>query len=317
MSYIELNKEYIHYLIEIINTTKIFDGNCKILLGRAIEVLTKIIKKNHNKIYSFFLEKDNKNIFPKIKLLEFSFQIKELQYISSELLKIFYSFYKGKELITNEYDLEEQITPKIKNAFNIFSFIFNDHYLMVKEREIKKEDIYLLEVFEKIILDNNIQLEVKVNILSLYSRMDQYFIGQMNCHEIPINFIEFLFKFREDYVEFIYIGLEVLLLFTEVKTIVLSSSLKTYLFQYLEKNIKNNNLMIEKSDIDEYLGKNKYDESKLELTFDNIKENFKKKYYEELLNKVFTEEEIDIKLLKFPVFREKYGKNMELIWKLL
>ena len=106
--------------------------------------------------------------------------------------------------------------------------------------------------------------------------MDPYFIGLSNCYIIPINFIEFLFKFRDDYIEFIDISLQVLLSLINAKYIELNDSLKESLLKYIEKNINNNNLMIDRTDIDEYLRKNKYDESNLEFTFENIKQNFKK-----------------------------------------
>ena len=35
-------------------------------------------------------------------------------------------------------------------------------------------------------------------------------------------------------------------------------------------------------------------ESKLEFTFESIKENFQKKYYEELINRVYSKDEINI-----------------------
>ena len=108
--------------------------------------------------------------------------------------------------------------------------------------------------------------------------MDQYFIMEIKCYSIPINFIEFLFKFRNEYSEFIYISLQVLLSLIKIKNNILSDSLKEYLIKYIDNNNNNNNnLMIDKSDIDEYLRKNKYDESKLEFTIESIRENFKKK----------------------------------------
>ena len=135
------------------------------------------------------------NIFPKLKLINFTFLIKELQYNSSELLKIFYSTFKGKELITNDYS-------KISESIGLFSSLF-------KKIEIDKNDIYILENIEKIILNNNILIEVKANILCLYSKMHPYFISKLKCYEIPINFIEFLFKYREEYSDIIYISLQV------------------------------------------------------------------------------------------------------------
>ena len=262
----DLNKKYINYLIEFIKTSKLIDGNYTILVERSIEVLTILIKKYDIQIYDLFKDNQGNNIFPKLKLIEFSFQNKQLQYISSELLKTFYSSFEGKELITDSYEVAN------KKIFGFFDLGF-----FLPEKELKKEDLYILEIMEKIILDNNILLEIRVNILFLFSKMDPYFIGLSNCYIIPINFIEFLFKFRDDYIEFIDISLQVLLSLINAKYIELNDSLKESLLKYIEKNINNNNLMIDRTDIDEYLRKNKYDESKLEFTFENIKQNFKKK----------------------------------------
>ena len=112
----ELNKTYIKYLIEIINTTKIIDGDTKILVGRSIDALIDLIKKYDNKIYILFKDNNENNIFPKLKLIDFSFQVKELQYNSSELLKIFYSSFEGNELITDNYEFKE---GQIINDFDI------------------------------------------------------------------------------------------------------------------------------------------------------------------------------------------------------
>ena len=68
--------------------------------------------------------------------------------------------------------------------------------------------------------------------------------------------------------------------------------------------------MISETDIEEYFRKNKYDESKLEFTFESIKENFKKKYYEELINKVYSQNEINVQLLQY---LKENGINLELI----
>ena len=90
-----IKKEYIHFLIENINNTKLVDINSKIIVKRSIEVLTEIIKKYKN--FRLF----QNDTFPKLKLLTFTYEVKELQYNSSELLKIYYSTFK-KDLITNE-----------------------------------------------------------------------------------------------------------------------------------------------------------------------------------------------------------------------
>ena len=82
-----IKTEYIHFLIENINKINFFGTNSKIIVKRSIESLIKLIKKYKNSIYSFFQD----NIFPKIKLLTFSYEVEELQYISSELLKMYYS----------------------------------------------------------------------------------------------------------------------------------------------------------------------------------------------------------------------------------
>ena len=284
----DLNKKYIHYLIKIISSTNIINGDSKILVGRSIDVLIQLINKYDNQIYEFFLDKNYENIFPKLKLIEFSFQVKELQYNSSELLKIFYNVFKGKELVTHNYDKMHT------NPFAVNYFLFSSYSW---HKEIEKEDKYILEIIEKIILNINIVIEVKVNILFLYSKMDPFFISQLKCYTIPINFIEFLFKFRDEYSEFINISLKVLLSLIKIENFELNDSIKGYLFKYIQKNIQNNNLMIDKSDIDEYLRNNKYDESKLEFTMKSIKKKKKKKFHEELINKVFTEDEIDLKLL--------------------
>ena len=306
----EVNDKYIYYLVEVINETEIIDGDSKVLIGRAIEVLIELIKKYNNKIYSFLQSNEKHNIFPKLKLLDYTLHIKELQYNSSQLLKIYYDSPNEKELIIdcNDKDvvnLQEKFYNKLfSKGLNYLTSLFN-------KKKIKKEDMHILELIENIILDNNIILEIKVNILFLYTKIDNFFIAQMNCYIIPINFIEFLFKFREEYSDYIQISLQVLnLLVINIKNIILSDSIKECLFKYIEKNAKNKKLMIDKSDIDEYLRKNKYDESKLEFTFESIKENFKKKYYEELINRVFTEDEIDVKLLKH---LKDYGIDLESI----
>ena len=285
----ELNNKYINFLIENINTN-IIDGDSKILAGRSIDALIKLIKKYDKQIYSLFKNDKGENIFPKLKLIILSFQVKELQYNSSELLKIFYNSFKEKELITNKYG---------KGCSFYCNVSWNFLTLSITKIPIKKEDIYILDIIENIILNNDIMLEVKVNILFLYSRMDPYFIEQLKICVIPLNFIESLLKFRDENSEFINISLQVLLSLVNIKTFVLRDSIKLFLLKYIEKNIKNNKFMINKSDIDEYFRKNKYDESKLEFTIESIKENFKKLYYEELINKAYTEEEIDVQLLKY------------------
>ena len=299
----DLKKQYIKFLIDNINNTKLIDVDSTTVVRRSIEVLIDFIKKYDNKIYSFFKDGHKNNIFPKLNLLVFCYEVKELQYESSELLKIFYTYFKDKELIIDNY------TNKVFSILNKFS-LTNIGWNTSGKKEIRKEDICILDIIEKIILNNNILLEIRVNILFLYSKIDTYFIAELKCYSIPLNFIEFLFKFRDDYPEYIYICLQVLLSLIKIKDIRLNDSVKEYLIEYLEKNIKNNNLMLDKADIDEYLRKNKYDESKLEFTLESIKENFKKKYYEELINKVFTEEEIDLKLLKY---LKNYGIDLESI----
>ncbi len=277
----DLNETHINDLFENIKKTNIIDGDSKVLVARSIEALTELIKKYGIKICGLF-----KNIiFPKKILIDFSFEMKELQYVSSELLKAFYNFLDEKALITDNYS---------SSCF--------------WKGEIKEDDKHILETIEKIILSENIQLEIKVNILFLYSKMDSYFIMKLNCVKIPFNFIEFLFKFRDDYSEFIDISLKVISSLIEVNNVILSESIKRYLIEYIEKNIKYNNLMIDRADIEEYLTKNKYDKSKLEFNMESLKENFRKKLNEELINKVFTEEEIDINLLKH---LQKYGINLE------
>ena len=94
--------------------------------------------------------------------------------------------------------------------------------------EIKNEDKYILEIIEKIILNKDIILEIKVNILFLYTKMDPYFISELKCYIIPINFIEFLFTFRDEYSEFIYISLQVLLSLIQIKNFALNDSIKQY-----------------------------------------------------------------------------------------
>ena len=296
----ELNNKYINFLIDNINTN-IIDEDSKILVGRSIDALIELIKKYDKQIYSLFINDKGKNIFPKLKLIDFSFQSKELQYNSSELLKIFYNSFKKKELITNNYG-------KGYICCNYLSWSFLT--LSIIKIPIKIEDIYILDIIEKIILNDDIMLEVKVNILFLYSRMDPYFIEQLKICVIPLNFIESLLKFRDENSEFINISLQVLLSLVNIKTFVLRDSIKLFLLKYIEKNIKNNKFMINKSDIDEYFRKNKYDKSKLEFTIESIKENFKKLYYEELINKAYTDEEIDVQLLKY---LKKNGIDLEFI----
>jgi hypothetical protein len=128
-----------------------------------------------------------------------------------------------------------------------------------------------LEIIKKIILNDNIVPKVKVNILFLYSKMDPYFIIELKYYKIPINYIEYLFKFKDGCSDYISICLQVLISFIKSINIDFRDSLKRYLFKYIEKNIKKNNLMINEADIEEYLRKNKYDESKLEFTFESIK----------------------------------------------
>ena len=50
--------------------------------------------------------------------------------------------------------------------------------------------------------------------------------------------------------------------------------------------------MIDNSDIEEYLKNNIIDENKIEFTFESLKENFKKKLNQELINKVFVRDNI-------------------------
>ena len=108
----DLKQKYIYYLIEIITNTTIINKESKLLIDRAISVMSDLIKKYGEKIY-IFLQDQNKNyIFPKIKLLEYCFQINELEYNSSELLKTFYSYFKGREILI--------IDNNEKNKINIF-----------------------------------------------------------------------------------------------------------------------------------------------------------------------------------------------------
>ena len=289
-----IKKEYIHFLIENINNTKLVDINSKIIVKRSIEVLTEIIKKYKN--FRFF----QNETFPKLKLLTFTYEVKELQYNSSELLKIYYSTFK-KELITKEYN---------ENYYYIYMFNFNiNTWLESGIKELYEVDKYILKIIEKIIMNNNILLEVRINIVFLYSKIYPYLITKLKCYNIPLNFIEYLFRFREEFPDFINICLEVLLCFSRLKDIKFSRNLKKYLLDYIEKNIKNSNLMIDKCDIDEYLRENKYDQSKLEFTFESLKENFKKKYYEELVNKIYSENEINTKLLIY--LKENYNIDLE------
>jgi len=285
--YLNDQKNYIKDLINIIDKTNIIDNNSKIIVGKAIDVLIDIIKKCDNKIYYLFKDEKGNNIFPKAKLINFSYYIEEIQYKSSELLKIYFNTFEGKDLISEFYDKET------KCLFEVFY-----------------KDRVILENIEKIIINDNILVEVKVNILFLYTRMDPYFINILKCHKVPLNFIEFLFKFKYDYSDFIYIGLLVLVTLIKNINFYLSESLKKYLFNYIEKNIKYNNFTINERDIEEYFEKNKYDESKLEFNFESIKENFKKKYYEELINKVYMQDEINMQLLQY---LKENGIDLELI----
>ena len=307
----DLKKDYINFLIENISTTKLVDVNSKIVIKRSIEVLKDLFKKYSTKIYNYFKNNDNNIIFPKLNLIIFSFEEKELQNESSELLKIYYSSSEGKELIIDGYSNSNKSNESNKvftflNKFSLTNFGFGN----TKKKEIRKEDICILDIIEKIILNKNILLEVRVNILYLYTKIDIYFIIQLKCYTIPLNFIEFLFKFRDEYSEYINICLHVLLSFIKIDNLSLNGSIKEYLIEYIEKNAKNKNLMIDRTDIEEYFRENKYDESKLEFTFESKKENFKKKYYENLINRVFSEEKIDLKLLKY---LKQYGIDLELI----
>ena len=300
-------KSHIKDLIYIINKTNIINENSKIIVGKAIEVLTDIITKYDKQIYYLFQDKEGESIFPKAKLLYFSFYVIELQYKSSELLKIYYSTFEGKDLIIDTYNYEKL---DFLGDFDIFNILYISYRNNNSEFIIKKEDENILEIMEKIILNDNIVVEVKINILFLYSKFDPYFIIHKKCYKIPLDYIEFIIKYKYDCTDYIYTSLKVLLTFIKIINIILSESLKKYLFKYIEKNVKNNNLMINETDIEEYFRKNKYDESKLEFTFESIKENFKKKYYEELINKVYSQNEINVQLLQY---LKENGINLELI----
>ena len=280
------NQDYIKCLVENINETSIYDKQSIIITERSIDILIFLIKKYSNKISDILKDKDGNNIFPKLKLLDFTFRIKELRYNSSELLKVFYNSLDSNELITNNY------SNKLKGMLNILNY-FN-------KKKIQKDDLDLIERIEKIILNSDILLEIKVNILFLYTKMDIYFISQLKLENyfVPINFIEYLFKYRDEYSEFIFISLQVLLTLITNKQIILNDSITKNLFQYIKKNTKKiNSLMIDNSDIEEYLKNNIIDENKIEFTFESLKENFKKKLNQELINKVFVGDNIDLELL--------------------
>lgn len=58
----DINQKYIYYLIQIITNTKLIDEDTKVLAGRAIEILTDLIKQYGDEIYSFFKD-EIKTIF--------------------------------------------------------------------------------------------------------------------------------------------------------------------------------------------------------------------------------------------------------------
>ena len=92
----ELDKKYIDYLIKNISETMVIDGDSKIVIGRAIDVLTELIEKYNDQIYDLFKDKYSNIIFPKLRLLYFSFHVNELQYNSLELLKVFFIFFSAQ-----------------------------------------------------------------------------------------------------------------------------------------------------------------------------------------------------------------------------